>query len=139
MTKAVAGPGPAAGPRPRPGGGTPRHRGRSRRTGPRTPRGRAGHRASRRWRARHRHGETKGARVQISPTRPFVSRCRSWTYRSVIMDNSGMETRRLQFLLELSRLGSMHAVADVLGTTTSTVSQQVAALAREIGTPLLEP
>jgi DNA-binding transcriptional LysR family regulator len=50
-----------------------------------------------------------------------------------------METRRLQFLLELSRLGSMHAVADVLGTTTSTVSQQIAVLARETGTPLLEP
>ena len=42
-------------------------------------------------------------------------------------------------LLELSRLGSMHAVADVLGTTTSTVSQGIAALARDVGTPLLEP
>lgn len=42
-------------------------------------------------------------------------------------------------LLELSRLGSMHAVAEVLGTTTSTVSQGIAALAREVGTALLEP
>ncbi|MEV8608162.1 LysR family transcriptional regulator [Amycolatopsis sp. NPDC051373] len=50
-----------------------------------------------------------------------------------------MDTRRLQFLLELSRLGSMRAVADVLDTTTSTVSQQIAALARETGAPLLEP
>ena len=50
-----------------------------------------------------------------------------------------MDVRRLRLLLELSRLGSMHAVADELGTTTSTVSQQIAALAREAGTPLIEP
>ena len=42
-------------------------------------------------------------------------------------------------LLELSRLGSMHAVSDALGVTTSTVSQQIAALSREAGTPLVEP
>ncbi len=50
-----------------------------------------------------------------------------------------METRRLELLAELSRLGSMRAVADVLGTTTSTVSQQIAVLGRELGTPLIEP
>lgn len=50
-----------------------------------------------------------------------------------------METRRLEFLLELARQGSMRNVADALGTTTSTVSQQIAALARESGTALLEP
>jgi DNA-binding transcriptional LysR family regulator len=50
-----------------------------------------------------------------------------------------METRRLELLAELSRLGSMRAVADVLGTTTSTVSQQIAVLGREMGTPLIEP
>lgn len=50
-----------------------------------------------------------------------------------------MDTRRLQFLFELSRRGSMRAVADALGTTTSTVSQQIAVLARETGVPLLEP
>ncbi|MBJ7358754.1 LysR family transcriptional regulator [Nocardioides sp.] len=50
-----------------------------------------------------------------------------------------MDVRRLRLLLELSRLGSMHAVADELGTTTSTVSQQIAALAREVGMPLVEP
>jgi DNA-binding transcriptional LysR family regulator len=50
-----------------------------------------------------------------------------------------METRRLAVLLELSRLGSMREVAEELGTTTSTVSQQVATLAREVGTPLVEP
>ena len=42
-------------------------------------------------------------------------------------------------LLELSRRGSMRAVAEELGHTTSTVSQQLAVLAREAGTPLVEP
>ncbi len=50
-----------------------------------------------------------------------------------------METRRLAVLLELSRLGSMREVAEEMGSTTSTVSQQIAALAREAGTPLVEP
>ncbi|WP_232666354.1 LysR family transcriptional regulator [Pseudonocardia sp. TRM90224] len=50
-----------------------------------------------------------------------------------------METRRLQLLLDLSRLGSMRAVADEMGITTSTVSQQIAALAKETGAVLLEP
>lgn len=50
-----------------------------------------------------------------------------------------METRRLQYLSELARLGSMRAVADVLGTTTSSVSQQIAQLSRETGAALLEP
>jgi DNA-binding transcriptional LysR family regulator len=50
-----------------------------------------------------------------------------------------METRRLQLLLELSRLGSMREVADELKITTSTVSQQIAALARESGVALIEP
>ncbi|MFC5003141.1 LysR family transcriptional regulator [Dactylosporangium cerinum] len=46
---------------------------------------------------------------------------------------------RLLFLAELARLGSMREVADELGTTTSTVSQQLAVLAKEAGTALLEP
>ncbi|MFE4422716.1 LysR family transcriptional regulator [Streptomyces sp. NPDC056817] len=50
-----------------------------------------------------------------------------------------METRRLRLLVELSRLGSMRAVADAVGTTTSTVSQQLTVLAREMGTALIEP
>jgi DNA-binding transcriptional LysR family regulator len=50
-----------------------------------------------------------------------------------------METRRLELLVALARLGSMREVADEMGVTTSTVSQQIAALAREIGTELLEP
>src|SRR5215470_10180525 len=54
-------------------------------------------------------------------------------------DNGRMETRRLELLAELSRLGSMCAVADAGGTTTSTVSQQIAVLSREMGAPLIEP
>lgn len=40
--------------------------------------------------------------------------------------------------MELSRRGSMGAVAEELGYTTSTVSEQLAVLAREAGTPLTE-
>jgi DNA-binding transcriptional LysR family regulator len=50
-----------------------------------------------------------------------------------------VETRRLRILLELARLGSMRAVADAMSITTSTVSQQVAALAKEVGAALIEP
>src|SRR5262245_11668804 len=55
------------------------------------------------------------------------------------MNNSSMDVRRLELLLALSRMGSMHAVSQALGVTTSTVSQQISALAKEVGTPLLEP
>ena len=50
-----------------------------------------------------------------------------------------MDPRRLELLLELSRLGSMREVSEAMHVTTSTVSQQLAALAREAGTPLIEP
>jgi len=50
-----------------------------------------------------------------------------------------MDLRRLELLLHLSQVGSMRAVAEERGLTTSTVSQQIAALAREVGAPLLEP
>lgn len=50
-----------------------------------------------------------------------------------------MDPQRLRLLLDLSRLGSMREVAEVRGLSTSAVSQQLAALAREAGTPLLEP
>ncbi len=50
-----------------------------------------------------------------------------------------MDVRRLRLLLELSRLGSMSEVAAVLGTSTSSVSQGIAALARDAGTALVEP
>ncbi|AGB23828.1 transcriptional regulator [Mycobacterium sp. JS623] len=50
-----------------------------------------------------------------------------------------MDTRRLALLLALSRMGSMRKVAEAFALTTSTVSQQIAALAREAGEPLIEP
>ena len=55
------------------------------------------------------------------------------------MDNAAVDLRRLEMLLRLSQVGSMREVAEDLGVTTSTVSQQIAALARQVGTPLLEP
>ena len=68
-----------------------------------------------------------------------MSTCESWTYHSRITNNKPVDLRRLELLLELSRLGSMRDVAAELHVTTSTVSQQIAALAREVGTPLVEP
>jgi DNA-binding transcriptional LysR family regulator len=50
-----------------------------------------------------------------------------------------MDLRRLTLLHALSRLGSMRAVAEELGYTTSTVSQQLSVLAREAGVALVEP
>jgi DNA-binding transcriptional LysR family regulator len=50
-----------------------------------------------------------------------------------------VDTRRLPYLVDLARLGSMRAVAEALETSTSVVSQQIAALAREAGAPLVEP
>jgi DNA-binding transcriptional LysR family regulator len=50
-----------------------------------------------------------------------------------------MDTRRLPYLVEFARHGSMRVVAEVLGTSTSVVSQQIAALAREAGAALVEP
>jgi len=50
-----------------------------------------------------------------------------------------MDVRRLHLLLELSRLGSMREVAEAHGLTTSTVSQQIAALGRDVHTALIEP
>jgi DNA-binding transcriptional LysR family regulator len=49
-----------------------------------------------------------------------------------------MDVRRLRLLLELSRRGTITAVADALTYTPSAVSQQLAALEREAGVPLLE-
>lgn len=49
-----------------------------------------------------------------------------------------METRRLEYLVDLERFGSMRAVADHHLTTTSVVSQQLALLQQELGARLLE-
>ena len=68
-----------------------------------------------------------------------------WAGRAVILesshgaDNAKVDTRRLQLLLALSRLGSMRAVAEAHHLTTSTVSQQIAALAKDAGVDLVEP
>jgi DNA-binding transcriptional LysR family regulator len=55
------------------------------------------------------------------------------------MNDADVDPRRLELLLELSRLGSMREVGEAMHVTTSTVSQQLAALTREAGTPLIEP
>jgi DNA-binding transcriptional LysR family regulator len=55
------------------------------------------------------------------------------------MNDDDVDPRRLELLLELSRLGSMREVGEAMHVTTSTVSQQLAALTREAGTPLIEP
>lgn len=52
---------------------------------------------------------------------------------------SVVDTRRLPYLVEFVRHGSMRVVAETMGTSTSVVSQQIAALARETGAPLVEP
>jgi DNA-binding transcriptional LysR family regulator len=49
-----------------------------------------------------------------------------------------MDVRRLRLLVELARRGTITAVADALAFTPSAVSQQLAALEREAGVPLLE-
>ena len=49
-----------------------------------------------------------------------------------------IDVRRLRLLAELSRRGTITAVADALAYTPSAVSQQLAALEREAGVPLLE-
>ena len=49
-----------------------------------------------------------------------------------------MDVRRLRLLLELTRRGTVTAVADAFGYTPSAVSQQLAVLEREAGVPLLE-
>jgi DNA-binding transcriptional LysR family regulator len=55
------------------------------------------------------------------------------------MNDVLVDPRRLELLLALSRLGSMRDVSEAMHVTTSTVSQQIATLAREAGTPLIEP
>ena len=49
-----------------------------------------------------------------------------------------IDVRRLRLLLELARRGTITAVAEALAYTPSAVSQQLAALEREAGVPLLE-
>src|SRR3569623_2653554 len=55
------------------------------------------------------------------------------------MNKMMVDNRSMQLLLSLSRLGTMRAVAETHHLTTSTVSAQIAALARETGAQLIEP
>src|SRR5262245_8655991 len=78
--------------------------------------------------------------------RPRRPRLRQFTYcedlavLSLAMEDNGfVDPRRLELLLALSRLGSMRKVAEAFSLTTSTVSQQIAALAKEVGEQLIEP
>ncbi|MEI7779435.1 MAG: LysR family transcriptional regulator [Actinomycetes bacterium] len=50
-----------------------------------------------------------------------------------------MDPRRLRLLRELARQGTMQAVGEVTGYTTSGVSHQLAVLEREAGVKLIEP
>ena len=50
-----------------------------------------------------------------------------------------IDLRRLRALRELADRGTIAATADALHLTPSAVSQQLAALEREVGQPLLEP
>lgn len=50
-----------------------------------------------------------------------------------------IDVRRLEILREVDRCGTVAAAALAVHLTPSAVSQQVAALAREVGTPMLEP
>ena len=50
-----------------------------------------------------------------------------------------LDVRRLRLLRELSRRGTISAVAGALSYSPSAVSQQLAILEREVGVPLLEP
>ncbi len=56
-----------------------------------------------------------------------------------MLNDLAVDPRRLELLLELSRLGSMREVSEAMNISTSTVSQQIAVLAQEAGTPLIEP
>ena len=49
------------------------------------------------------------------------------------------DVHRLRLLLELSRRGTLSAVAAALSYSPSTISQQLSQLEAEVGTPLLEP
>lgn len=48
-----------------------------------------------------------------------------------------LDVNRLRMLVELSRLGTLTAVADALSYSKASVSQQLSALEREVGVPLL--
>ena len=143
------GPSDAAGtaPPPRPGAARRRPRHRRGRSGSPRPPDRPGRRASRsspsplrnvcgrrrrtRWWCSWRSVKTTATlRVHVIRADPPFKNREQWSAWTCVVSACS---------LELSRLGSMRAVAETHDLTTSTVSQQIAALAREVGTPLVEP
>src|SRR3954468_19227322 len=63
----------------------------------------------------------------------------SWTVREALLHDGGvLDIRRLRVLKAVVDTGSVTAAAALLSYTPSAVSQQVAALEREAGTPLLD-
>jgi DNA-binding transcriptional LysR family regulator len=86
----------------------------------------------------HGYFDIRRQKVRFT-AQPYNGNPRNRSQCSKIMDNSGVDTRRLRLLLALSRLGSMRAVAETYRLTTSTVSQQIAALAKETNSRLIEP
>jgi DNA-binding transcriptional LysR family regulator len=50
-----------------------------------------------------------------------------------------IDLRRLEILRELARCGTVAATAEAVHLTPSAVSQQLASLSREVGTPMIEP
>src|SRR5262245_65871279 len=66
--------------------------------------------------------------------------CEDLAVLSLAMEDNGfVDARRLELLLALSRLGSMRRVDEAFALTMSTVSQQIAALAVEVGEQLIKP
>lgn len=57
---------------------------------------------------------------------------------SISSDDFTIDLRKLRLLLELEKRGTIGATATALHVTPSAVSQQLAALSRELGVPLLE-
>ncbi len=53
--------------------------------------------------------------------------------------NCMIDLRRLEILRELARCGTVAATAEAVHLTPSAVSQQLASLSREVGTPMTEP
>ncbi|WP_347338895.1 LysR family transcriptional regulator [Mycolicibacterium sp. P9-64] len=85
---------------------------------------------------RLRHHKSRHLNARHCRTRHSTRRC-----VGVFGDakQCGVDFRRLELLVDLARLESMRAVAEVHGLANSTVSQQIAALAREVGVPIIEP
>src|SRR5664280_691385 len=59
--------------------------------------------------------------------------------RSADVDTERMDLRWLRVLVELADRGTMRAVAEATGYSTSAVSQQLASLQRSVGNVLVEP